>query len=258
MATVIDVPTQKGGSCKTTTVLEMMGEAARSGARVLAIDLDPQGSLSDVLKIENRRSATIYDVLAGYVTAADAVQRWEHKAVRCDVIAANENLAQVGTLIDGNYHVLAKALEPIRTNYDFVLIDSAPMPQTALAFNALYASDWVLVPTRASMQYVDSLPKTVTTIEAFANANGGRPSIAGVVLCDHPSRDDARNWEAVARLYCDRVGIRMFDPVRHSCAVCNAQTARLPVVLHARSRPVAKDYRRLCAELFELVGLEVQ
>lgn len=259
MTTVIDVPTQKGGSCKTTTVVEVAGEAARSGACVLVIDLDPQGSLSDLLGIENEQSATIYDVLAGYVPAVDAVQRWERKNVAFDVIAANENLAYVGSLIQDDFGALKRAISDLcaATSYDLVLIDGAPMPQTILAFNALTASDWVLLPTRASRQYVQSLLKSARTIERFAATNGGKPAIEGVVLCSHAGHHaNPKHWESVATLYCRKKGIVLHDPIRHSTAVEDAQTEGMPVVLFKRSRPVARDYRNFCAELFGNIGLE--
>lgn len=259
MATVvIDVPTQKGGSCKTTTVLEVAGEAARSGMRVLIIDFDPQGSLSDLLGVEHERSATVYDVLAGYVEASDAVQRWERKGVGFDVLAANENLAYVGNLIQDDFGALKRAIADLCLvkPYDLIMIDGAPMPQTVLAFNALFASDWVLLPTRASRQYVQSLLRSAHTIEKFAAANDGKPVIEGVVLCDHSAHiASSKHWEGVATLYCRKKGIVMHDRIRHSSAVEDAQTEGLPVVLGNRGRPVARDYRRFCAELFARVGL---
>ena len=259
MATVIDVPTQKGGSCKTTTVFEVAGEAARSGARVLAIDLDPQGSLSDLLNVEHERSATIYDVLAGYVGASDAVQRWERGNIGFDVLAANENLAYIGNRIQDDFGALKRSLADLclTKQYDLVLIDGAPMPQTVLAFNALFAADWVLLPTRSSRQYVQSLLRSARTIERFAAANNGKPLIEGVVLCDHSAHiANSKHWEGVATLYCQRKGIVMHDRIRHSAVVEDAQTEGMPVVLSNRGRPVARDYRRFCAELFTNIGLE--
>src|ERR1700754_3547887 len=121
MATTIAVLSQKGGTGKTTSVRTLTDVFRRIGLRVLVVDLDPQGNLSDYLDVPPDATPTIGDVLAGRAKAADAV----HGAV----IPANPHLREAELARGGKMGrelTLKKALAGVAGDYALVLIDSPP------------------------------------------------------------------------------------------------------------------------------------
>lgn len=245
--------TQKGGTGKTTTSIEIAAYACARKRSVLLIDFDPQGSLSDVLGVDNDENATIYDVLTGDVAAPLARQKTSFGA---DIITANETLAYASGLADDFSRLKDAIAEARRAKpYDLVVIDCAPMPQTPAAFNALSAADWVLMPTLARRQAVKSLTKTIKTIQAFADANLGAPRIAGVALCDHFGQTRiGRAWQTGVQAFCDEQGLSLLEPaIRHSVVVDEAQSAHVPLSIFAPSHPATLDYRALCTHVLDIV-----
>src|SRR5581483_9312488 len=117
MATIA-VLSQKGGTGKTTAVRTLTDVFRRVGLSVLAVDLDPQGNLSDYLDVDPDASPTIGDVLAGRAKAADAIHD--------GIIPANLGLAEAELALGGKMGrelTLKRALRDVGGNYDVVLID---------------------------------------------------------------------------------------------------------------------------------------
>src|SRR3954462_1858595 len=143
MAETIAVLSLKGGTGKTTTVRTLADVFRRIGLDVLAIDLDPQGNLSDYFDVPRDASPTIADVLSGQAKA---------KAAAHDgVIPASPILAEVERSMSGKMGrelVLRKALKDVRLEHDIVLIDCPPA-LGLLTINGLVAADWALVSSEA-------------------------------------------------------------------------------------------------------------
>src|SRR5436309_14042162 len=120
MATIA-VLSQKGGTGKTTAVRTLTDVFRRIELRVLAVDLDPQGNLSDYLDVDPDASPTIGDVLSGQAKAREAVLG--------DIIPANLGLAEAELLLGGKMGrelMLKKALREVAHDYDMILIDCPP------------------------------------------------------------------------------------------------------------------------------------
>src|ERR1700733_4890275 len=121
MATTITVLSQKGGTGKTTTVRTLTDVFGRVGLNVLAVDLDPQGNLSDYLDVDPDAAPTIGDVLSGRAKIIDAVHG--------GVVPANLGLAEAELVLGGKMGrelTLKKALREIKDGYDAILIDCPP------------------------------------------------------------------------------------------------------------------------------------
>src|SRR5919199_3735509 len=121
MADTIAVLSLKGGTGKTTTVRTLADVMRRAGLDVLAIDLDPQGNLSDYFDVPPDAAPTIADVLAGEAKARDAVHD--------GMIPATPILAEVERSLSGKMGrelILRKALKDVRKEHDLVLIDCPP------------------------------------------------------------------------------------------------------------------------------------
>ena len=118
MAITISVLSQKGGTGKTTTVRHLVGAFRQTGLRVLAVDLDPQGNLSDYFDIDPEAEPTIGDVLSGRASASAAIVD--------DVIPANLSLAEAEITLAGKMGrelTLRGALAELDDRYDIIFID---------------------------------------------------------------------------------------------------------------------------------------
>src|ERR1700710_1886851 len=118
MAINLAVLSQKGGTGKTTAVRHLADTFHRAGLKVLAVDLDPQGNLSDYFDVDPEAEPTIGDVLSGRASAASAI--------RDDIIPANLSLAEAELTMAGKMGrelTLRKALRDVEDDYDLVMID---------------------------------------------------------------------------------------------------------------------------------------
>src|SRR3954452_18480272 len=159
MAVTIAVLSQKGGTGKTTTVRTLTDVLGRVGLRVLAIDLDPQGNLSDYFDVDPDAAPTIGDVLAGRAKAKDAIHD--------DVIPANLSLAEAELALAGKMGrelTLKKALKGVVDDYDVVLLDCPPT-LGLLTVNALVASTHALITSDAQYFALQGVEQALEVIE---------------------------------------------------------------------------------------------
>ena len=144
MATIIALTNQKGGVGKTTTSSALAaGLVSFYNKKVLAIDLDPQGSLGFSLGLDIEDCRTIHDVLTGQVPIQSAVQMTDY----CDVITSNILLssAELDFTSSDRQLLLKKALTPIMESYDYIVIDTPPA-LNVLTVNAYAVADHLIIP----------------------------------------------------------------------------------------------------------------
>jgi chromosome partitioning protein len=190
---IISVANQKGGVGKTTTAINLAAGLVESGARVMLIDLDPQGNSSTGLGISpSDRTLTSYDVLMGDASIEETSQKTYIDGLF--VCPANADLASADIDLVSNEKrsfLLRDALaapQVAQFNLDFILIDCPPS-LSLLTINALIASDSVLVPLQAEFFALEGLSQLMVTIrEVRQNANPVL-RIEGVVLTMTDSRN---------------------------------------------------------------------
>ncbi len=188
---MLAVANQKGGVGKTTTAVNLGSALAERGARVLCIDLDPQGHLTVNMGIPNPDDVhlTVYDVLCEpRVTAAEA--RLHSPGVAVDFLPANVELAgaelQLVTEI-GRESVLREKLQPILSDYDFAIIDCPPS-LGLLCINALVAATDVIIPLQCEyfgMKGMEQLQKTIERVRSKLNP---KLRIHGILPTIHKGR----------------------------------------------------------------------
>ena len=141
--TVIAITNQKGGVGKTTTAAALLSSLHRRGARVLGVDLDPQGSLGFSLGLDIEGCTTVYEVFRGEVEPDQAITQTEHG----DILPSNILLsaAEVEFNRPGREFLLRTALSKVQERYDFIIIDTPPA-LNVLTVNAYVATDGLIIP----------------------------------------------------------------------------------------------------------------
>ena len=167
------VANQKGGVGKTTTTVNLAAGLAQVGQRVLVVDLDPQGNATMGSGVDKRAlELSVYDVLLESSTIADARQPSPKGGY--DVLGANRELAGAEVelvQLARREKRLKAALQSVKADYDFVLIDCPPS-LSMLTLNGLCAAHGVVVPMQCEYFALEGLSDLVNTIkQVHANLN---------------------------------------------------------------------------------------
>ena len=167
------IANQKGGVGKTTTTVNLAAGLVLVGRRVLVVDLDPQGNATMGSGVDKRAlDASVYDVLLGAASIAEARRRSEKGGY--DVVGANRELAGAEVELVGlerRERRLRGALDAVRADYDFVLVDCPPS-LSLLTLNGLVAAHGVIVPMQCEYFALEGLSDLVNTIrQVHANLN---------------------------------------------------------------------------------------
>jgi len=246
MAATIAVLSQKGGTGKTTTVRTLRDVFQRLGLAVLAVDLDPQGNLSDYLDVDPEASPTIGDVLTGRATAAEAVHD--------GIIPANLHLAEAELTLGGKMGrelSLRKALADLVDDYDVVLIDCPPA-LGLLTVNALVASTHALISAEAQYFALQGVEQALEVVELARETLNPDLEWLGVVLNIADMRT-IHSREAYANLR-EHYTAKVFrNPVRASIAY--AESAERAVSILDYRPDLGADYLSMADEVLERLKL---
>ena len=248
---VIAIATQKGGTGKTTTAHALGAGLIWRANRVLFIDLDPQGNLSYILRAD-MDGATSYEVLTGQATAKEAIQ---HKPGG-DIIPASPALSGANLEVNktGKEYRLREALEPIRNDYDYIVIDTPPA-LSILTVSALTASDSVIVPAQADIFSLQGISQLYDTIQAIQQHSNPNLSIKGILLIRHNTRAIlSRDLTRVMSNMAQQMGTRVYDSViREGIAIKEAQASQQDIYSYAPRANPTRDY---IAFIDELLGIK--
>jgi chromosome partitioning protein len=247
MSQTIAVLSQKGGTGKTTAVRTLADALRRSGVRTLAVDLDPQGNLSDYFDLPPDVEPTIADVLSGRASAADAVHE--------ELIPANLTLAEAELTLGGKMGrelTLRRALAALPEEYELILIDCPPS-LGLLTINALVAADWALITAEAQYFALQGVEQAMEVVDLARDSLNPKLKLLGVLLNLADLRT-VHSREALVSLK-ERFGEQVFDTViRASIAYAESAERARSILDH---RPdLGADYVALADEILaRLPGL---
>lgn len=189
MGRIIAIANQKGGVGKTTTAINLSSCLAERGKKVLSVDMDPQGNMTSGLGLDkNSVEVTIYDLIIGETDIDGAVKK--DVITNLDIIPTSIDLsgAEIELLDEENKEfILRDALNKVKDNYDFVIIDCPPS-LSILTINAMTAADSVLVPIQCEYYALEGLSQLIHTVELVKDRLNDRLKIEGVVFTMYDAR----------------------------------------------------------------------
>ena len=239
----VAVANHKGGSAKTTTTVNLAAALGEAGHRVLVIDMDPQGSATSWLGVDDADVGVI-DAVLGRANLAHLVH--ETTAPGVGIVPASPQLVAAHAAGETEIALgFMRAMERLPAIWDMVLVDCAPS-LGYLGVAPLAACEEALVPVEAhvlAMAGITSLLETMARIQVKLNP-GLR--LSGVVAC-------RVNRTAHARAVAERLGQRfpeafLSTQVRESIRLAEAPSFRLPITQYAPASTGAEDYRAVAAE----------
>jgi chromosome partitioning protein len=236
----IAVLSQKGGTGKTTTVRTLSDVLRRKGKRVLAVDLDPQGNLSDYFDTDADVAPTLADVLQGKVRAAEAVHG---QVIPANLTLAEAELALAGKI--GREVTLRSALMDLKRNRELILIDCPPT-LGLLTVNALVAADHAILSTEAQYFSLQGVEQAMEVVGLARDALNPQLELLGVVLniANMRTKHARQTLEALR----DRFGAKVFRTVmRQSIAYAESAERAVPILDYRPDRGV--DYLSLTGEI---------
>jgi chromosome partitioning protein len=246
MAETIAVLSLKGGTGKTTTVRTLADVFRRIGLDVLAIDLDPQGNLSDYFDVARDASPTVADVLSGEVKV--------RAATHDGIVPATPILAEVERSLSGRMGrelVLRKALKDARKQHDIVLIDCPPA-LGLLTINGLVAADHALISSEAQYFAMQGVKGALEVIEQAKEYYNPDLEWLGVVMNIADMRT-VHSRDAYEQLK-EHFGEKVFDTVIRS-SIAYAESAEQARSILDHRPDLGDDYVALADEVLTRIGL---
>jgi len=251
LSRVFAITNQKGGVGKTTTAINLAASLAANDLKVLVIDSDPQGNATTglgVAKDPNRPST--YDVLLQDTAPESAIVKTEMEGL--EVISADKNL--VGANLElvelpNRESRLRSRIEPIRTKYDFILIDCPPALDL-LTLNALMASDAVLVPIQCEFFALEGISELMDTIDRIRDSFRHPIAVAGILLTMYDDRTVLTRQ--VAADLKEFFGEQVFRTViPRSIRLAEAPSFGKPIIAYDPRSRGAESYIRLAKEILD-------
>ncbi|MFR1766487.1 MAG: ParA family protein [Lachnospira sp.] len=249
MGRIIAIANQKGGVGKTTTAINLSACLAEAGQRVLTIDIDPQGNTTSGLGIEKDEvENTIYEVMLQEVDITEAACK--NVFDNLDVIPSNVNLAGAEIdLIDINdrEYVLKNAIDEIRDNYDYVILDCPPS-LSMLTVNAMTAADTVLVPIQCEYYALEGLTQLIHTINLVKKKLNPELELEGVVFTMYDSRTNL-SLQVVENVK-DNLHQNIYKTIiPRNIRLAEAPSHGLPINIYDSKSSGAESYRLLAEEV---------
>ena len=240
---IITVANQKGGTGKTATAAALLQAATKSEQRALAIDLDPQCNLSFALDAAGG-GGTSLDLLEG-----TPARRLIQSVNGIDIIPASWSLATIKSA-PGSAKRLEKALQPIKSKYDLIIIDTPPTVGE-LQYNALQASTGLLLPLQADIYSLQGLYQIADTAAQFKKSNPAL-TITGVIITRYNGRSTiAKQMQQTIADTAANLDIPYLGTIREGIAIQEVAALKANLFDYAPASKPAQDLMQLYKTITE-------
>lgn len=247
MGKIIAVVNQKGGVGKTTTAVNLTAALHDLGLKVLLCDFDPQANATSGLGVDKRKiKQDVYDAVINNVPVTDVIVQTKFG----DVLPASADLAGAAVEMigmDNARHRLALALQPVKEQYDLILIDCPPSLEM-LTLNGLAAAEGILVPVQCEYYALEGLSDLMSTLRMVKKRINPGLDIFGVALTMFDGRTNFSTQVAqeVRRHFPGKVYTTV---IPRNIRLAEAPSHGLPVTAYDRSSKGAVAYRAMAEEI---------
>lgn len=254
MAVTIAVTNQKGGVGKTTSAVNIAYYLAKSGSRVLLVDLDPQGNATSGLGIDKQElETTMGEVLLQTATIEKAILKTEHKNL--SLAPTTSHLANVEVELAGGerkFTRLKAALEPVADSYDIVIIDSPPS-LSLLTVNGLIAAKYVLLPVQAEFYALEGLGQLLETMKLVRKGMNPSLELLGVLPTMMDTRTTLSNQvhDEIKKHFDEKV---FKTTIPRNIRLAEAPSHGVPVGVYDRWSKGARAYKAVAKEVSERIA----
>ena len=251
MSRIIAVANQKGGVGKTTTAINLSACLAESGKKVLTIDTDPQGNTTSGLGVDkDELENTVYELMLDECTIKESLVKTEFENL--DLIPSNVNLAgaEIELLgINEKEYILKNAVDYIKDDYDFVIIDCPPS-LNMLTVNALTTANTVLVPIQCEYYALEGLSQLLHTISLVKERLNENLQIEGVVFTMYDARTNL-SLQVVENVKNNLDTTIYKTIIPRSVRLAEAPSHGLPINKYDSRSTGAESYRMLAKEVID-------
>lgn len=256
MCKVIAICNQKGGVSKTTTTANLGVGLVRAGKKVLVIDADPQGNLSQSLGIKNpdELEVALPNIMEQIMTGeeVDVTQGIVHHKEGLDLMPCNIDLSAVDISL---VHVLSREfimktyVDSMREFYDYILIDCMPS-LGVITINSLTASDSVLIPVQAAYLPVKGLEQLIRTVSLVKKLLNRGIQFEGILISMLNARTNYAKdiMEMIREYYGDAIPI-FESKIPFSVKAAETSAAGVSIFTLDKKHPVAQAYEKLTEEV---------
>ena len=249
MGRVIAIANQKGGVGKTTTAINLSACLAEAGKKVLTIDLDPQGNMTSGLGVDkNELENTVYELMLDECSIKESMADTVVEGMK--VIPSNVNLAgaEIELLgINEKEYILKNAVDYIKEDYDFIIIDCPPS-LNMLTINAMTTADSVLVPIQCEYYALEGLSQLMHTIDLVQQRLNPNLTIDGVVFTMYDVRTNLS--VQVVDSVKSNLDSHIYETlIPRNIRLAEAPSHGLPINMYDSKSAGAESYRSLAKEV---------